>query len=302
VRRALRVVRAVLRLLPVVLVLVIAVPGSGVRPTMLSLTKVEKAQGYDAGADVVWVLVLGADPEDDTDAIQLLGMDARTGAAAAIGFPRDTYVDLGGGQKGKINGAFGTGGPELAAQVVEDLVGIPPSYVLVTRGDGFVSMVDALGGVTVDSSLAFTTEAGNVQVQKGPNDFDGEEALQFAVTRKFPGVVGPPDFVRSDNHQALLLGLLKELQKQDGEKGFIESMALTAMEGIDTNDASPSDLYRLLNALTGVDPHLVDGCILVGDEDVDAAGNQIIIPNDNLAKRLGREAKDDARFESGCDP
>jgi LCP family protein required for cell wall assembly len=295
------VVGAVLRLVPVVLVLVLIVPGSGVRPTTLSLTKVEKADGYDAGADVVWVLVLGADPDDDTDAIQLLGIDTRTGTAAAIGIPRDTYVGLGGGEEGRINAAYGKGGPELAAQVVEELVGIPPTYVLVTRGDGFVSMVDALGGVTVQSSLAFTTEDGSVQVEKGPNDFDGQEALQFAVTRTFPGVDGPPDFTRSENHQALLLGLLKGLQEQDDEKGFLETMALSAIEGIDTDDASPLDLYRLINALTGVDPARVDGCILVGDEGVDPAGNQVIIPDLRLAERLGDEAIDDATFESGCD-
>ena len=164
-RRALPVVLDVLRLLPVVLLLVVAVPGSGVRPTTLSLTKVEKADGYDAGAEVVWVLVLGADDDNDTDAIQLLGIDTRTGAAAAIGIPRDTYVDLGGGEMGRINSAYQQGA-EVAAEVVEDLVGIPPDYVLVTRGDGFVTMVEALGGVTVDSQVAFTTEEGTCRCRR----------------------------------------------------------------------------------------------------------------------------------------
>jgi LCP family protein required for cell wall assembly len=300
-RRALVVLRAVLRMLPVVLLLVIAVPGSGVRPATLTLTKVEKAEGYDAGADVVWVLVLGADSLGLTDAIQLLGIDTRTGAAAAIGIPRDTYVDLGDGEKGKINEALNEG-PDVASRVVEELVGIPPTYVLVSRGDGFVSMVDALGGVTVDSELAFTTDEGDVDVREGPNRFDGRTALLFAQTRLFGDAPGPPDFIRSDNHQALLLGLLKELQEQDEDKGFLESMALSALEGIDTEDASPLDLYRLLNALTGVDPDKTEGCILVGTEGEDQAGNQIITANEDLADRLGREAKDDATFESGCEP
>jgi LCP family protein required for cell wall assembly len=296
---ALAVVRAVLRLVPVVVLLAIVVPGSGVRPATLSLTKVESAEGYDAGADVVWVLALGADRLGLTDAIQLLGIDTRTGAAAAIGIPRDTYVDLGQGEKGKINAAYQEGA-DVAAQVVEDLVGIPPTYVLVSRGDGFVSMVEALDGVTVDSPLAFTTDEGEVRVRKGPNDFDAETALLFAQTRLFGDAPGPPDFIRSANHQALLLGLLKRLQEHDDDKGFVESMALTAMAGIDTDDASPLDLYRLLNALTSVDPDTAEGCILVGSEDEDAAGNQIILPDLELAERLGREAIDDATFETDC--
>ena len=305
-RRALAVLRAVLRLLPVVLLLVIAVPGSGVRPTTLSLTKVERAEGYDAGANVVWVLVLGAEDEPDaqadTDAIQLLGIDTRTGAAAAIGIPRDSYVDID-GERGRINGAFRLGGPELAAQVVQELVGIAPTYVLVSRGGGFVSMVNDLGGVEVESPLGFETDEGGVRVHEGINTFDGRTALLFAQTRLFgdTDATGPPDFIRSKNHQALLLGLLKRFQQQDGEQGFAEAMALSAIEGIDSIDASPLDLYRLLNALTSVDPDKADGCILVGDEKELPDGNLVIIPDHKLAERLGKDAIDDATFERGCD-
>lgn len=294
-----RVLRTILRLMPVVVVLAIAVPSSGIRPATLSLTKVETAEGYDVGADVVWVLVLGEDGVHDTDAFQLLGIDVLTGAAAAIGFPRDTWVELGDLEMGKINQAYKEGGPELASSVVQDLVGIPADYVLVTSRDGFVSMVDALGGVTVDSPLPFYTDGDHLRVDKGPNEFTGDEALEFAETRMF--FSGPGDFVRSANHQALLLGLLKQLQRHDHEKGFVEMMALSALDGLETN-ASPVDLYGLLNALTGVDPAKVEGCILIGAEDADQRGNQIIRPDRRLAERLGREAVDDATFESGCEP
>jgi polyisoprenyl-teichoic acid--peptidoglycan teichoic acid transferase len=244
------------------------------------------------------VLVLGEDDERDTDAIQLLGIDARTGAAAGIGIPRDTWVDLGGGEMNKINQAYkGPGGAELVSSIVRDLVGIPPDYVLATSGDGFVSMVDALGGVTVDSPEHFVTDDGHMQVRKGPNRFTGAEALDFAMTRE--AFTGPGDFTRSGNHQALLLGLLKELQKQDHRKGFVEMMALSALDGLQTN-ASPVDLYRLLNVLTGVDPAKVDGCIVTGTESQDARGNDIILPDKGLAQRLGREAIGDATFERGC--
>jgi LCP family protein required for cell wall assembly len=284
---------------PVLVVLGVMFPSSGIRPTTLSLTEVETAGGYDVGRDVAWVLVLGQDDVGDTDAIQLLGIDVRTGAAAAIGFPRDSWVDLGGGTMGKINQAYRDGGAELAGSVVRDLVGIAPAYVLLTRGDDFVSMVDALGGVTVDSPRAFVTDDGGMQISRGPNELTGAEALDFAMTRHY--FSGPGDFVRSKNHQALLLGLLTQLQQQDHEKGFVETMALSALDGLDTN-ASPVDLYRLLNALTGVDPAQVEGCIVIGDESTDTRGNQIVLPDPTLARRLGREAADDATFEHGCGP
>jgi LCP family protein required for cell wall assembly len=282
-----------------VLVLGIVIPSSGVRPTTLSLTKVETANGYDVGRDVVWVLVLGADSGGDTDALELLGIDVRTGAAAAIGIPRDSWVNLGGGHMDKINQAYKSpDGAELISSVVNNLVGIQPDYVLSTAGDGFVSMVDALGGVTVDSPEEFTTDDGHMEVQKGPNRFNGAQALDFAMSRHF---AGPGDFTRVANHQALLLGLLKELQKRDDHPGFTELMALSAIDGLQTN-ASPVDLYRLLNALTGVDPAKVKGCLLRGAVAHDPVGGDIILPDTTLGHRLGREAIDDATFESGCKP
>ena len=300
-RRATRLLRTALRLLPVTLVLAVLFPGSSVLPATMSLTKVTVAEGYDAGGgDVVWVLVLGEDSGRDTDAIQLLGIDVGTGAAAGIGIPRDSYVDLGGDEMGRINQAYKQGGAAQASAVVGDLVGIPADYVLATAGDGFVAMVDALGGVTVVSPQSFVTDDGKMQVRRGPNQFSGAEALDFAMTRR-AFANQPGDFVRSANHQALLLGLLVQLQRRDGDKGFVEMMALSALGGLSTN-ASPVDLYRLLNLLTSVDPAKVKGCIVGGTEDTDEQGNQIIVPDEALAERLGREAAADATFESGCGP
>jgi LCP family protein required for cell wall assembly len=304
-RRAWRCVRVALRLLPVVLLLVVVVPGSAVRPTTISLVEVETARGYDAGSDVVWVLVLGLDGEapPKTDAIQLLGIDSRSGAAAAIGIPRDSYVDLHGSLgMGRINLAYAEGGAELAARVVSELVTITPDYVLATQGDGFVAMVDALGGVTVDSPLAFTTDEGDVRVTKGPNQLDSREALLFAQTRLFGDQPGPGDFIRSANHQALLLGLLRQLQSEDDSEGFVEDIAQIALDGIDGADASPLDLYKLLNLLTGVDPAKTEGCVVTGAEQRLPNGDQVIVPDDDLARRLGQETADDATFETTCEP
>jgi hypothetical protein len=44
----------------------------------------------------------------------------------------------------------------------------------------------------------------------------------------------------------------------------------------------------------------VEGCIVTGEDIEDDAGNMVIDPDEELAQRLGREAADDATFESGC--
>ena len=178
-RAALRVVRHGLRLLPMVVVLALVVPGSAVRPTTIGLTKVQSAEAYDFADGVVWVLVLGSDArtdasfrDADTDFFQLLGINFRTGSAAAIGIPRDSWVELPGGLE-RINNAYEIGGAEVAARATGDLVGIAPDYVMITGEDGFLSMLDTLGPVTVDSRLGFRAEDSDLVVRQGQQPLRG---------------------------------------------------------------------------------------------------------------------------------
>ncbi len=294
----LRVTRHVLRMLPVVLVLAVVVPGSAVRPTTLSLTKMQAVEGYDFSDGVVWTLVLGEDSEGLTDFIQLLGIDFRTGSAAAIGIPRDSWFELSEEEgEARVNTALATGGPELAAGAVERLVGIAADYVMVTDTDGFLSMVGTLGQVQVDSEFEFPAEDSDLQVHVGVNTFDAQDALDFAATRRG---LARGDFDRSRNHQALLLGLLRRLQERDDQPGFIERLGLEVVDGIDVGNLSPLDLYRLLNALTSVDASHASGCIVLGTDATSPAGGAIVIPDFDLALRLGDDVRDDAHFDRGC--
>ena len=104
-------------------------PDSSPHPTDVELVKVEQARSVDLSPDVTWIMAVGSDArpgEDMThtrgDALQLIGIDAETGAAAAIGIPRDSYVDIDGVGSDKINAALYYGGPQLLAETVGQLV------------------------------------------------------------------------------------------------------------------------------------------------------------------------------------
>ena len=76
---------------PLVLVVaLLVVPAGGVRSASITLTAVDGAEGVDVGSRIAWVLVLGEDVDGRTDAIQLVGLDSRSGAATTIGIPRDS--------------------------------------------------------------------------------------------------------------------------------------------------------------------------------------------------------------------
>ena len=297
-----RGLRVVVRAVLLVALVALVVPGASVHPTTLSLSRGVAAKSVDFEDGVVWVLVLGSDAEDgstlrdgNTDAMELLALDLESGAAAAIGIPRDFWVPMPGGRD-RINQAYRKGGASLAAQAVKDLTDIRPDFVLVTGFDGFRSMTDTVGGVDVVSSEEFVTEDGDVEVRRGINHFDADEALYFAATRTSL----ESDLRRAANHQALLLGFLRQLREREDEVGFMERVTSSAIGGLQT-DLPPTDLYRLAQAVTQVDPQKVTGCIAMGKlATVGPDQASVIIPNYPLAKRLGRDADEDAELDPGC--
>jgi LCP family protein required for cell wall assembly len=279
----------------------LVVPDPAVQPASISLTTVETAHSVDVREGVTWVLALGSDAragtevvDGNTDAIQLIGIAPRTGHAVGIGVPRDSWVSLPDGLD-RINAALQQGGPELAAQAVGDLVGITPDLVLVTGFDGFEAMIGALDGVEVVSPTAYRLDDVDLDIRRGSNELDPAQALDFARSRDVAG----GDFARSAHHQQLLLGVLRELRDRADEPGLMESATLSAIGGLET-DLSPGQLYRLAQALTLVEPRLVTSCVIGGTPFTTSGGAQVIDPDVEQARALGRDARDDAHLQGGC--
>lgn len=287
--------------------LALVVPAGSVHPTTISLTRTQAAGGVDAGFDddTLWVLALGSDAKGGvdvmdgrTDAIQLIGIDWRSGRATAIGVPRDLWVEFP-TEDARINEVLVTpeGGVDLAAREVEDIIGIAPDLVLVTGFEGFRSMIGAIGGVEVDSDEAFTTRRLGVSVTKGPNFFNPAQALDYARTRI--GVTGG-DRGRSANHQRLLLGVLHGLVKDEDGQGFMERAAVAAVSGLET-DLTPTEIYRLVQAVTTVDPSQVTHCVIIGEDyTFPESGGQVVINYEKQARALGADAADDMRLPRHC--
>ena len=286
--------RIVARLAPLFVLVALVVPASTVHPATLSLSRVETAKSVDFEDGVVWVLVLGRDAEGDTDAIEMLAFDTASGAASGIGIPRDSWVRLPDGPA-RINEAWSQGDADLAARVVGNLVGVAPDFVLVTGFEGFLAMTETVGEVKVRSPLSFETDQGRA-VERGLNSFNSEQALDFASSRdNLPN----DDFDRMANHQALLLGYLRSLREREDETGFMEDVTLSALEGLET-ELAPTDLYRLAQAITQVDPAKVTGCLVGGTPFTSSGGAQVIRADKELARRLGRDADPDATLDPGC--
>jgi len=64
----------------------------------------------------------------------------------------------------------------------------------------------------------------------------------------------------------ILLGLLERLRSAEDEEAFMEATTLAALVGLET-DLSPAAAYRIVQALTTIDPERTTACIIRGERD-----------------------------------
>jgi LCP family protein required for cell wall assembly len=227
------------------------------------------------------------------DALQLVGLDTRTGAATSIGVPRDSWVDIPGHGHEKINASLYFGGPELLGRTVGDLVGIHPDYVFVTRFKFFQAMIDDIGGIDVSNPVAFDDV--NLKpkgFRKGRIHLNGYDAMAFSRIRHN---LLRGDFDRSANQQRVLRGIQAKVRERADRPGFLEKGVVSVMAHLYTN-LSPVELFRLAHVVAHVDPHKITGCVVQGGIG-DIGGASVVLPNVSMARRLGDEARDDATIE-----
>lgn len=100
-----------------------------------------------------------------------------------VNTPRDYYVSMP-TKKNAMDKLTHCGlyGLDCSAGALEALYDCDISYNAQINFSGFKKMIDAVGGVTVNSDVAFTTDDGFF-IQKGDNRLNGEEALSFARER-----------------------------------------------------------------------------------------------------------------------
>ena len=199
------------------------------------------------------------------DSIQVLSIDPDTDTTTMIPIPRDLWIEGVGSydRSAKVNEVFSTGNSaggldragSLLAEVLSEVTGLDIGHWLSIDFVGFSSMVDAVGGVTVDNPVAFaytSTEqqhaAGDWNVgsfEAGEIHFDGEQALAYSRARYTSVFSEANDFARSVR-QARILGALRHEIGDGGITSIVPGLRLMdAMEGQVRTDLSAIDLALL---------------------------------------------------------
>lgn len=124
--------------------------------------------------------------------------------------PRDAYVkipDGGADQYDKLTHA-GIYGVETSEKTLENLYGITIDYYARLNFDSFLKLIDALGGITVYNSQAFTSLHGNYDFPVGNVTLDSDKALGF-VRERYSLEHG--DYDRGNNQMKVIQAILNKI-------------------------------------------------------------------------------------------
>jgi polyisoprenyl-teichoic acid--peptidoglycan teichoic acid transferase len=142
--------------------------------------------------DPISILMVGVDERDGdngrTDSMLVITVNPEKKTTKILSIPRDTRTQLLDNNDSykntidKINHAYAYGGIEMSIDTVENFLNIPIDYYVEVNMEGFVDIVDTVGGIDVNNQYAF--ELDGVTLEEGKQHLDGIEALQYARMRK----------------------------------------------------------------------------------------------------------------------
>ncbi len=191
-----------------------------------------------------------------SDVNMLVTVNPKTKQILMTSIPRDYYVTLANkGKKDKLTHA-GLAGVENSVKTLENFLGIDINYYARVNFTSLIKMVDALGGITVNSPVAFTTMHGQYSIVKGDNQMNGDKALGF-VRERYGLANGDNDRVK--NQQRVLTAMLKKAMSPaiiTNYTGILNSIA----GSFETNMASGeiTDLIQMqLNDMSSWDIHQI---------------------------------------------
>lgn len=204
--------------------------------------------------NVINILLIGEDYVDGSsrsDAAIIVSVDKKNHKITLTSILRDsyTYMNINGEERyDKTNHSYAWGGAEKLKEVISDNYKIVIDHYVILDFEGFVSIVDALGGITVEVTQAeadYINSTSSYNVSSGKNVMlNGQQALYFARIRKLDG-----EAQRTERQRRLISACLKGIKGSSLEE--LEGL-LKAVYPYVTTDYTEFQLASLgAQAITG---------------------------------------------------
>ena len=235
-----------------------------------------------------------------SDTIMILHLPADRDEAFLVSIPRDSYVKLY-DERGdytytdKINAAFSLYGPSGYIATIEHLTGLRMDHLAIMDWQGFKDVSHAIGGVRVYIPETFYDESQKVTWQKGWDELEGQEALQYVRTRHgltngdFDRIARQQNFLRSMMQTLLSDGVMRSPTSLTGALKAITSN-LTVDESWSTGDIR--DLALSLRDIEAENVTFVTAPL--GSYDTTSSGQSIVRLDPTKSKELWRALGDGA--------
>ncbi|MBD3921078.1 LCP family protein [Paenibacillus sp. PR3] len=172
------------------------------------------------GTERVNILLMGGDGRGleksqvaRSDTMMVVSIDPATKKAHVFSVLRDSFVDIEGHGKGRINTAVTLGGERLARTTIGNLLGLDIQYYIYTEFEGFKSLIDAIGGIDfyVEKDMNYVDNAdGNrydIHLKQGQQHLDGDHALQYVRFRHD----AMSDFTRTERQREFMQAVASKI-------------------------------------------------------------------------------------------
>jgi LCP family protein required for cell wall assembly len=226
--------------------------------------EVSDTMSKDEFDDVKSVVFFGIDSRDTSgdfsgrsDTIVIASINPKIKSISLVSIPRDTYVEISGHGKDKINHAYAFGKEQLAIKTINSNFGLNITEYVTIDFVGLIHVINKIGGVQLDITDAEKTYinehcsesyamSGN-KVKKlassGKVTLTGEQALTHSRNR----TVGN-DFTRASRQRLVLEALITKLSSL-GVNGIM-SASDSILKEVKTNINVPSYLGTLTNIVS----------------------------------------------------
>lgn len=201
----------------------------------------EKIKSFEGRTNILLLGKGGKDHEagDLTDTLIFASIPHDNVGITLVSLPRDIWIPE---LRAKLNSTYywgnqkkEGGGLVLVKSVVEQVVGEPVHYALLLDFDGFVQIINVIGGIEVDIKESFVDERypipgreddecdgdatfkcrfETVEFKQGGRVMDGDAALKFVRSRNAEGDEGT-DFARAQRQQKVIDAIKERVVSSD---------------------------------------------------------------------------------------
>jgi LCP family protein required for cell wall assembly len=287
-----------------------------------NIAKIDADPGGDRPSDTpgTTYLLVGSDRREDltkeerqeygtgnvagarTDTIILLHVPDSGGPRLLLSIPRDSYVDIPGHGKNKINAAYAFGGPKLLVQTVEQATDLRVDKYIEVGFAGFVDVVDAVGGITICPEQAINDpKAGHLKLKKGCQEVDGITALGYSRSR-YGFALG--DITRAQHQREVITAVGKKAASWQTVV-FPWRYVKVNMAAADSlrvgEDVGPTDLIGFAWAMSHTGGKDAKRCVVpYSSLGASIGGQSVVLWDDAAAKAVFDSIRDDDTSSITC--